>query len=49
MEQLMEFQESNLLEILHKVLEVNNLIKWETNAKALIEASFILHCEGVGG
>ena len=49
MEQLMEFQESNLLEILHKVLEVNNLIRWEVNAKALIETSFILHCEGVGG
>ncbi len=49
MERLMGFQESNLLEILHKVLEVNNLIKWEANAKALIEASFILHCEGVGG
>jgi DNA polymerase-3 subunit gamma/tau len=49
MEQLMEFQESNLLEILHKVLEVNNLIRWEVNAKALIEASFILYCEGVGG
>lgn len=49
MEQLMEFQESNFLEILHKVLEVNNLIRWEVNAKALIEASFILYCEGVGG
>lgn len=49
MERLMGFQESNLLEILHKVLEVNNLIRWEVNAKALIEASFILYCEGVGG
>ena len=49
MKQLMEFKEDNLLEILRKVLEVNNLIKWEANAKALIEASFILHCEGVGG
>lgn len=49
MKQLMEFQEGDPLEILRKVLEVNNLIKWEANAKALIEASFILHCEGVGG
>jgi DNA polymerase-3 subunit gamma/tau len=49
MKQLMEFQEGDPLEILHKVLEVNNLIRWETNAKALIETSFILHCEGVGG
>jgi len=49
MKQLMEFQEDNLLEMLRKVLEVNNLIRWEANAKALIEASFILHCEGVGG
>jgi len=49
MKRLMEFQEGSLLEILRMVLEVNNLIKWETNAKALIEARFILHCEGVEG
>lgn len=49
MKRLMEFQEGSLLEILRMVLEVNNLIKWEANAKALIEARFILHCEGVEG
>lgn len=39
-----EFEE--ILEMLRKVIELNNAIKWETMPKPLIEATFVLMCAG---